>query len=54
MNGGSVSPWLVVTGLALLPLGTLPLLLYYTPYADGTGDRAFAVSSVGAAMVWTG
>lgn len=45
--------WLVVLGLAFMAVGALPFLRYfYEPL--GVGDRVTVVSSVGAAMAWSG
>lgn len=45
--------WLVVAGLVVVVLGTLPFAFYlYAPL--GAGDRFNAVSSVGGAMAWAG
>ena len=44
---------MVVAGLTVMVLGVLPFLRYF--YAPlGAGDRVNVVSSVGAAMAWTG
>jgi hypothetical protein len=45
--------WAVVTGLAVMVLGTIPFARYlYAPL--GAGDRFNFVSSIGGAMVWAG
>lgn len=45
--------WLVVAGLAIIVLGTLPFVRYY--YAPlGAGDRANVVAGIGTALCWCG
>jgi hypothetical protein len=45
--------WAIVTGLAVMVLGTIPFARYlYAPL--GAGDRFNFVSSIGGALVWAG
>lgn len=50
---GREAHWLVLGGIAVVVLGTLPFVRYF--YAPlGAGDRVNVVASVGSAMAWTG
>ena len=47
------SQWLVIVGLALIPLGLAAFAKHHFGVV-GIADRAYTVSAVGAAMVWVG
>lgn len=47
-------PWLVAVGTVVLALGVVPILRDETLAPRGMSGRAYAVSSIGAALIWVG